>query len=122
MSCGASTSMRVPFGYRFRPTDKELLKYLQRKTDNLPLSCDIIKEVELYKFDPSELLAQFGSRGEDKCYFFTSTYQKYRRSTKNGFGKARTGESEIKEGNNVIGTTISLVFYYGEHPREKKTN
>ncbi|XXG45307.1 hypothetical protein AAC387_Pa02g0423 [Persea americana] len=26
------------------------------------------------------------------------------------------------EGNNVIGTTRSLVFYYGEHPREKKTN
>ncbi|XXG45178.1 hypothetical protein AAC387_Pa02g0330 [Persea americana] len=130
MSCGPTTSasLRVPCGYRFRPTDKELLKYLQRKIDNLPLPCDLIKEVELYKFDPSELLAQFGSRGEEKCYFFTSTYRKYRngirpsRSTKNGYWKASTGETEIKEGNNVIGTTRSLVFYCGEHPFEKKTN
>ncbi|RWR76345.1 NAC domain-containing protein 19-like protein [Cinnamomum micranthum f. kanehirae] len=131
MSCGAttSTSMRIPCGYRFCPTNKELLKYLQRKKiDNLPLPCDLIKEVELYKCDPSELLAQFGSRGEEKCYFFTSTYRKYRngiqpsRSTKNGYWKASTGETEIKERNNVIGTMRSLVFYYGEHPREKKTN
>ncbi|RWR72111.1 NAC transcription factor 29-like protein [Cinnamomum micranthum f. kanehirae] len=126
MSCGAttSTSMRVPCGYRFRPTEKELLKYLKRKIDNLPLPCDLIKEVELYKFDPTH----FGSRGEEKCYFFTSTYRKYRngnrpsRSTKSGHWKASTGETEIKEGNKVIGTTRSLVFYYGEHPLEKKTN
>ena len=65
-------------------------------------------------------------------YFTFNTLKKFRtflmylncRSTKNGFWKASTGETEIKDGgNNVIGTTRSLVFYYyAEHPHEKKTN
>ena len=54
-----STSMAVPYGYRFHPTDEELLVYLKRKIHNLPLPCDIIKEVELYKYDPSELTGLF---------------------------------------------------------------
>ena len=61
ISCAAtrSTSMMVPCGYRFHPRDEELLVYLKRKIHNLPLPCDIIKEVELYKYDPSELTGLF---------------------------------------------------------------
>ncbi|XXG64788.1 hypothetical protein AAC387_Pa05g2645 [Persea americana] len=44
---------------RYHPTDEELEDWLKRRIHNLPLSCDMIKEVELYRFDPSELLALF---------------------------------------------------------------
>ncbi|XXG60105.1 hypothetical protein AAC387_Pa04g2082 [Persea americana] len=121
--------MMVPCGYRFHPRDEELLVYLKRKIHNLPLPCDIIKEVELYKYDPSDLLGQFISKGEEKCYFFTPTYRKYangsrpNRTTNNGYWKASTADIQIKdEENNDIGTKRTLVFYYGEHPHGRKTN
>ncbi|RWR90554.1 NAC transcription factor 25-like protein [Cinnamomum micranthum f. kanehirae] len=131
ISCAAtrSTSMMVPCGYRFRPRDEELLVYLKRKIHRLPLPCDIIKEVELYKYDPSDLLGQFVSKGEEKCYFFTPTYRKYakgsrpNRATNNGYWKASTADIQIKdEEDNDIGTKRTLVFYSGEHPHGRKTN
>ncbi|RWR74213.1 NAC transcription factor 32-like protein [Cinnamomum micranthum f. kanehirae] len=131
MFCAAttSTSMRIPCGYRFCPTDEELLLvYLKRKLHNLPLPCDVIKEVELYEFDPNELLAQFGSMREEKCYFFTSTYRKYpkgnqtRRSTNNGFWKAGAAIEIKDERNNLIGTKRSLAFHFRKHPHGNKTN
>ncbi|RWR80375.1 NAC domain-containing protein [Cinnamomum micranthum f. kanehirae] len=116
--------MTVPCGYRFHPRDEELLVYLKRKIHNLPLPSDIINEVELYKYDPS----QFLSKGEEKCYFFTPTYRKYvngsrpNRSTNNGYWKASTADAQIKdERNKDIGTKRTLVFYYGG-PHGRKTN
>lgn len=43
-------------GFRFHPTDEELVTfYLQRKIDRKRLSMEIIKEVDIYKFDPWDL-------------------------------------------------------------------
>lgn len=43
-------------GFRFHPTDEELVGfYLQRKVDKKKLSIEIIKEVDIYKFDPWDL-------------------------------------------------------------------
>ncbi|KAJ8649664.1 hypothetical protein MRB53_002687 [Persea americana] len=121
--------MAVPYGYRFHPTDEELLVYLKRKIHNLPLPCDIIKEVELYKYDPSELTDQFISKGEEKCYFFTPTYRKSvngsrpNRTTSNGYWRASTAVTPIEdERNNEIGTKRSLVFHYGDHPHGRKSH
>jgi No apical meristem (NAM) protein len=43
-------------GFRFHPTDEELITfYLRRKIDKKRLSIEIIKEVDICKFDPWDL-------------------------------------------------------------------
>ena len=43
-------------GFRFHPTDEELVGfYLRRKVDNKPISIEIIKQIDIYKYDPWDL-------------------------------------------------------------------
>ena len=40
-------------GFRFNPTDEELVGfYLRRKVKRIPLCVEIIKDVDIYKYDP----------------------------------------------------------------------
>lgn len=46
----------LPPGFRFHPTDEELVGYyLHRKNEGLEIELDIIPSTDLYKFDPWEL-------------------------------------------------------------------
>lgn len=50
-----------PPGFRFHPTDEELvLYYLKRKIFRRKLKLDIICEVDVYKWDPEELPGTVG--------------------------------------------------------------
>ncbi|KAG5562866.1 hypothetical protein RHGRI_005558 [Rhododendron griersonianum] len=40
--------MNLPSDYRFRPTDKELLDYLKKKSKDEALPCDVVIEREIY--------------------------------------------------------------------------
>ncbi|KAG5567023.1 hypothetical protein RHGRI_002552 [Rhododendron griersonianum] len=40
--------MNLPSDYRFRPTDKELLDYLKKKSKDEALPCDVVVEREIY--------------------------------------------------------------------------
>lgn len=43
-------------GFRFHPTDEELVGfYLKRKIQQLPLSIELIKQLDIYKYDPWDL-------------------------------------------------------------------
>lgn len=43
-------------GFRFHPTDEELVGfYLKRKIQQRPLSIELIKQLDIYKFDPWDL-------------------------------------------------------------------
>jgi len=43
-------------GFRFHPTDEELVGfYLQRKVEKKPLKIELIKQVDIYKYDPWDL-------------------------------------------------------------------
>lgn len=47
-------------GFRFHPTDEELVTfYLRRKVARKSLSIEIIKEMDIYKHDPSDFLSKF---------------------------------------------------------------
>jgi len=53
---GTPQSNNLPPGFRFHPTDEELiLHYLRKKVASIPLPVSIIAEVDIYKFDPWEL-------------------------------------------------------------------
>lgn len=46
----------LPPGFRFHPTDAELVGYyLKRKEEGLEIQLEVIPVVDLYKFDPWEL-------------------------------------------------------------------
>ncbi|XP_016451106.1 NAC domain-containing protein 1-like isoform X2 [Nicotiana tabacum] len=70
-------SSDLPPGFRFHPTDEELIMYyLRYQATSRPCPVSIIPEVDLYKFDPWELpeKAEFG---ENEWYFFTPRDRKY---------------------------------------------
>jgi len=52
----------LPPGFRFHPTDEELVNYyLKRKIHGLKIELDIIPEVDLYKCEPWELAGTYMS-------------------------------------------------------------
>jgi hypothetical protein len=53
---GAGPDLQLPPGFRFHPTDEELvMHYLCRRCAGLPIAVPIIAEIDLYKFDPWQL-------------------------------------------------------------------
>ena len=52
----ASSSAGVPPGFRFHPTDEELLHYyLKKKVSYQKFDMEVIREVDLNKMEPWEL-------------------------------------------------------------------
>lgn len=50
----------LPPGFRFHPTDEELVNYyLKRKINGQEIELDIIPEVDLYKCEPWELAGTY---------------------------------------------------------------
>ncbi|KAI5437457.1 protein FEZ [Lathyrus oleraceus] len=117
-------------GFRFHPTDEELVGfYLKRKVQQRPLSIELIKQLDIYKYDPWDL-PKFASTGEKEWYFYCPRDRKYRNSarpnrvTGAGFWKATGTDRPIysSEGSKCIGLKKSLVFYKGRAAKGLKTD
>lgn len=53
--CFSKVMASMP-GFRFHPTDEELVMYyLKRKMSRRKLKLDVIRETDVYKWDPEEL-------------------------------------------------------------------
>ena len=53
-------SVSLPPGFRFHPTDEELVvDYLKRKINGRKIELEIIPEVDLYKCEPWDLPGNF---------------------------------------------------------------
>ena len=51
-----TTEIRLPPGFRFHPSDEEIIQhYLRNKFTSSPLPASIIAEIDLYKYNPWEL-------------------------------------------------------------------
>ncbi|KAL8171961.1 hypothetical protein V2J09_023765 [Rumex salicifolius] len=121
---------QLPPGFRFHPTDEELVvHYLKKKTQSVPLPVAIIAEVDLYKFDPWELPAK-AAFGEQEWYFFSPRDRKYpngarpNRAATSGYWKATGTDKPVltSGGTQKVGVKKALVFYRGKPPRGVKTN
>ncbi|KDP25107.1 hypothetical protein JCGZ_22642 [Jatropha curcas] len=119
-------------GFRFHPTDEELVGfYLRRKVDKKPLSIELIKQVDIYKFDPWDL-PKPSSVGDKEGYFFCKRGRKYRNSirpnrvTGSGFWKATGIDKPVYshggEGRDCIGLKKTLVYYRGSAGKGTKTD
>ncbi|KAM7468537.1 hypothetical protein LguiB_016099 [Lonicera macranthoides] len=117
-------------GFRFHPTDEELVGfYLKRKVQQRPLSIELIKQLDIYKYDPWDL-PKLATTGEKEWYFYCPRDRKYRNSarpnrvTGAGFWKATGTDRPIysSEGSKCIGLKKSLVFYKGRAAKGIKTD
>lgn len=124
----------LPPGFRFHPTDEELiLHYLRKRVISTPLPVSIIAEVDIYKFDPWDLPAK-ATFGEKEWYFFSPRDRKYpngarpNRAAASGYWKATGTDKTIVTsgtpggGHQNIGVKKALVFYKGRPPKGVKTN
>ncbi|KAK8921522.1 Protein FEZ [Platanthera zijinensis] len=117
-------------GFRFHPTDEELVGfYLRRKIQQRPLSIELIRQLDIYKYDPWDL-PKMATTGEKEWYFYCPRDRKYRNSarpnrvTGAGFWKATGTDRPIysSEGTKCIGLKKSLVFYKGRAAKGIKTD
>ncbi|KAI3687818.1 hypothetical protein L1987_81521 [Smallanthus sonchifolius] len=118
----------LPVGYRFVPTDEELIKdYLMKKIMNESLPKTKIREVYIYEKHPKDLVGNYPQAIEDGWYFFTPRSRKYpngdrpARHAGHGFWKATGPDKVIKENRMKIGGRKSLVYYEGHAPKWIKT-
>ncbi|KAG1368472.1 transcription factor JUNGBRUNNEN 1 [Cocos nucifera] len=113
-------------GFRFHPTDEELVGfYLRRKVEKKRISTEIIKQIDIYKYDPWDLPR------EKEWYFFCLRGRKYRNSirpnrvTGSGFWKATGIDRPIcstGDAGDCIGLKKSLVYYRGSAGKGTKTD
>lgn len=58
-----NTFSRVPPGFRFHPTDEELVDYyLRKKITSRRIDLDVIKDIDLYKIEPWDLQGTSSSK------------------------------------------------------------
>ncbi|MBA0692788.1 hypothetical protein Goari_010323 [Gossypium aridum] len=119
-------------GFRFHPTDEELVGfYLRRRVENKPVKIQLIKQMDIYKYDPWDL-PRAESEGQSESYFFCKRGRKYRNSvrpnrvTGSGFWKAagidRAVYSHGSEDHQCIGLKKTLVYCRGSAGKGTKTD
>ncbi|XP_028779776.1 NAC domain-containing protein 43 [Neltuma alba] len=131
MSISVNGQSQVPPGFRFHPTEEELLQYyLRKKVCYEKIDLDVIRDVDLNKLEPWDIQekCKIGTTPQNDWYFFSHKDKKYptgtrtNRATAAGFWKA-TGRDKVIYGNGKrIGMRKTLVFYKGRAPHGQKSD
>ncbi|RDX81739.1 Protein CUP-SHAPED COTYLEDON 2, partial [Mucuna pruriens] len=120
----------LPPGFRFHPTDEELISYyLTNKISDSNFTGKAIADVDLNKCEPWELPGK-AKMGQKEWYFFSLRDRKYptgvrtNRATNTGYWKTTGKDKEILNSvtSELVGLKKTLVFYKGRAPRGEKTN
>lgn len=120
----------LPPGFRFHPTDEELITYyLMNKISDSSFTGRAVTDVDLNKCEPWELPGK-AKMGEKEWYFFSLRDRKYptgvrtNRATNTGYWKTTGKDKEILNSvtSELVGMKKTLVFYKGRAPRGEKSN
>ncbi|XP_031499700.1 NAC domain-containing protein 100-like [Nymphaea colorata] len=127
---GVTKEEKLPPGFRFHPTDEELITYyLHRKISDSSFTGRAIADVDLNKCEPWDLPGK-AKMGEKEWYFFSLRDRKYptglrtNRATDAGYWKTTGKDKEIFNSttSELVGMKKTLVFYKGRAPKGEKTN
>ncbi|XVF19683.1 hypothetical protein REPUB_Repub11eG0131700 [Reevesia pubescens] len=125
--------MEVATGFRFFPTEEELVSfYLRNQLDGKrPEMHLVIPVLNIYDVEPSELpqLAGEYCRGDTEQWFYFTPRQEREarggrpnRTTASGYWKATGSPSHVcSSDGRVIGMKKTMVFYKGKAPSGRKT-
>ncbi|KAG0456934.1 hypothetical protein HPP92_022091 [Vanilla planifolia] len=131
MSISVNGQSFVPPGFRFHPTEEELLNYyLRKKVACEKIDLDVIRDVDLNKLEPWDIQekCRIGSTPQNDWYFFSHKDKKYptgtrtNRATAAGFWKATGRDKVIYTSFKRIGMRKTLVFYMGRAPHGQKSD
>ncbi|WOK98169.1 hypothetical protein Cni_G06879 [Canna indica] len=131
MSISVNGQSSVPPGFRFHPTEEELLSYyLRKKVTSEKIDLDVIRDVDLNKLEPWDIQekCRIGSTPQNDWYFFSQKDKKYptgtrtNRATAAGFWKATGRDKVIYSSVGRIGMRKTLVFYKGRAPHGQKSD
>ncbi|KAF5728146.1 protein BEARSKIN1-like [Tripterygium wilfordii] len=122
--------MSLPPGFRFHPTDEELVAYyLDRKISGHSIELEIIPEVDLYKCEPWDLPEKSFLPSKDmEWYFYSPRDRKYpngsrtNRATRAGYWKATGKDRAVQSRKRAVGMKKTLVYYSGRAPHGCRTN
>ncbi|XP_073123697.1 uncharacterized protein [Henckelia pumila] len=126
----ARMSLTLPPGFRFHPTDVELVMYyLKRKVMGKKLHFEAISEINIHNFAPWDLPEKACLKGKDlEWFFFCPREKKYasgfrvKRATDDGYWKVTGKDRNIFYKNKIVGTVKTLVFHLGHAPAGKRTD
>ncbi|KAK2986866.1 hypothetical protein RJ640_009600 [Escallonia rubra] len=142
----------LPPGFRFHPTDEELVAYyLKRKINGRKIELEVIPEVDLYKCEPWDLPGRVTAdilhevyilknlvdnvTGKSllpskdlEWYFFSPRDRKYpngsrtNRATKAGYWKATGKDRKVNSQTRAVGMKKTLVYYRGRAPHGARSD
>ncbi|XP_039000928.1 NAC domain-containing protein 37-like [Hibiscus syriacus] len=125
-------SSSVPPGFRFHPTDEELVGYyLRKKVASQKIDLNVIGDIDLYRIEPWDLQdrCRIGYEEQKEWYFFSHKDKKYptgtrtNRATIVGFWKATGRDKAVYDNKSkLIGMRKTLVFYKGRAPNGQKSD
>ncbi|ESR49775.1 NAC domain-containing protein 78 [Citrus sinensis] len=124
----ASTSLAP--GFRFHPTDEELVRYyLKRKVCHRSLRFNPICVTDIYKSEPWDLPDKSRLKTRDKeWYFFSMLDKKYgngsrtNRATEKGYWKTTGKDRPVHHNTRTVGMKKTLVYHMGRAPHGERTN